>query len=41
MQISKQDTSKESLCGLSTTMQGDILVPCTNEINCPNYIREF
>ena len=39
MQISKQDTFKEALCGLSTTMQHVIMVPCnTNKTNCPHYI---
>ena len=38
MQNSKQDASKESLCGLSTTMQGGIMIPCCNKTNCTNYI---
>ena len=36
--MSKQDTSKEALCGFGTNMQGDLIVPCSNRTNWSNYI---
>ena len=36
--IGKKDTCKKAICGLTTTMQGDVMVPCSKKSNFPDYI---